>query len=324
MPIQFSGVTIQNGISIQPGSAPPPVIKTILLSSPLSANTAWTVPADWSANNTIRVIGGGGGGGKTNNGGDGVGGGGGAYSATANVALTPGATAFYRIGAGGAATGLGVAASLSSVGADSWFNFSSNTAPTSNATGILAKGAAFGGAGQTGGNAALGFGEVKFSGGTGGTSTSSGGPGGGGSAASNLGNGGNGGSGFSGSPDTGGSGGGTGGNASTTTSGLTYAGLAGGTTGQAGTNGGGGGRSPTVAGGAGGAGSEYTITAGGTAGSGGGGGSGGDNPNRSLAVLGGNGGLFGGGGGAVWGPSANAVSGAGAQGAIIITYVGTA
>src|SRR5437867_6399087 len=70
----------------------------------LTSGSTWTVPPDWnSASNTIEVIGGGGGGSggsSSNEGGDG--GGGAAYSKITNLALTPGATVTYAVGAGGA------------------------------------------------------------------------------------------------------------------------------------------------------------------------------------------------------------------------------
>ena len=72
----------------------------------LTTGTSWTVPKDWNnAQNQIECIGGGGGG---RAGAAGGGGGGGAYSSITNLALTPGATLAYKIGAGGASGAPGV------------------------------------------------------------------------------------------------------------------------------------------------------------------------------------------------------------------------
>src|SRR5215472_3001634 len=88
---------------------------TFLTSSP-GTNVSWPVPSDYnSANNLAETVAGGGGGGS------GTGGaGGGAYSAIANLTLTPSGTATRRVGVAGAG---GVAGSGSGVtGGDSWFN----------------------------------------------------------------------------------------------------------------------------------------------------------------------------------------------------------
>ena len=73
--------------------------------------SAWTVPADWNQNdNTVECIGGGGGG---RNGATvanaGAGGGGGGYSKITNLAVAPGASIAYTVGAAGAAGAPGTA-----------------------------------------------------------------------------------------------------------------------------------------------------------------------------------------------------------------------
>ena len=76
----------------------------------------WTVPADWNDdNNTIEVIGAGGGGS-----GNAAGGGGGAYSAIANLTLTPSASIDYTVGVFGA--GGNTADVAGAAGGDTWFN----------------------------------------------------------------------------------------------------------------------------------------------------------------------------------------------------------
>ena len=67
----------------------------------LTASGSWTVPIDWnSQNNAIECIGGGGAGGYGSNA-NGNGGGGGGYGVIFNLALTPGASIPFTIGAGG-------------------------------------------------------------------------------------------------------------------------------------------------------------------------------------------------------------------------------
>lgn len=269
----------------------------------LTSGVSWTVPADWnSLNNSIECIGGGGHGSGT--GSTGGGGGGGAYSKIINLALTPGASVSYQIGAAG---GAGVAA-------DSWFS--------STAT-LLAKGgvSATTNTGAFGGFAASGVGTTLYSGGNGGNAAGNAGGGGGGGAAGNLGDGKNGGS---ASNDGGGGGGGNGGGttngANSTTAaggngGHNASGTGGGTRGTSGndgndgTNGGGGGGGGNDAdGGNGGAGTDLS-TLGGSGG--GGGGSGKDQ-------TGGSAGNYGGGGG---GQGGSANRGLGAPGVCIIRYI---
>ena len=117
--------------------------KTVLITS----GTTWTVPSDYSAgtNATVVSIGGGGGGGRgkkaTN---AGLGGGGGALSRGILLNLVASATVYVNIGAAG--TGATADDSSGTTGGDTWLNWdtgtqtSSNTAPTSNSTGVLAKG----------------------------------------------------------------------------------------------------------------------------------------------------------------------------------------
>ena len=194
----------------------------------------------------------------------GTGGGGGGAYAKSIVSVTPGNTVYYSVGA----------AVLASTGQDSWLNISANSAPSSSANGVLAKGGGVSTSttGGAGGSAASSVGTTTYSGGTGGNrgSVSIASGGGGGSAGPN-GAGGNGGAGTNSGTAAGGGGGGAGG-ASTTAGGAGTSSL-----------GGTGGAGPTGA--AGGAGSNGTTTAGsGTNGSGGGGG--------ANTQAGGYGGLF--------------------------------
>lgn len=113
------------------------------------------MPSNWvSSSNSIEVIGGGGAGGLTRYGG---GGGGGAYSKITNVALTPGSTVLYRVGAGGI---------NGAAGGDTFFGSSGVGAL------VLAKGGKGGTIGYTGGlggSASQGVGTTKYSGGNGAT-----------------------------------------------------------------------------------------------------------------------------------------------------------
>lgn len=251
-----------------------------------SGTGQWVVPDNWDPNNnSIEVIGGGGGGSKDQN--SGGGGGGGAYAKVINVALTPGSTITYQVGAG---------ADEQQSGGDTWFNRTSGSATTCNASTMLV--CAKGGtgtnnqAGGAGGQASASVGQVKYSGGNGGTKNgclfqecgSDGGSGGGGAAGPY-------GAGVGGVGATGGSG------ASGAAGGAGGAGF-----------GGVGGASDT----AGGNGTEW-----GTAGSGGGGGGGTSNdPGKQ-------GGLYGGGGGGKgddgdWGYGAAYTAGHGGVGYIRI------
>jgi hypothetical protein len=242
--------------------------------------------------------------------------------------------------------------------ADSWFRALGSTAPTTEAEGVLAKGALSG----TGGSSALSIGgaSTKFSGGNGGASqiqtstTNKQRGGGGGGAAGPSGVGRNGGSastaGETSTQGGGGGGGGTNGNASgiggttTSTTGglggigpLGTAGGSGGTTsavagnGSMGSGGGGGSASTSTANPQfrhGGLGSQFNITTpiAWTAGSvnygpGSGGGGGGIGSSSTLFGNGGNAGGYGGGGGAASGVAAAAgVRGSGTGGLVVLTY----
>lgn len=131
----------------------------------LTSGTSWTVPSDWNNyDNKIEVIGGGGSGAGEYNASS-PGGGGGAYSRIDNTPLSPGASITYAIGAGGP----GVAGNGNGTdGGDTCFG-----AATISGTGILV-GAKGGKQGNTvgntaglGGDAALGVGTIKYSGGNG-------------------------------------------------------------------------------------------------------------------------------------------------------------
>lgn len=301
----------------------------ILLTS--ASGSPWAVPADWnSASNTIELIGAGGSGvvGHAGAGPPGAGGGGGgAYTKYTNVVLTPSGTMAIQIGAGGSVTdtfAVNAATMLAKAGANGsgvtggagGATTAIGTPTTSNAGGSggtsaagtgnhFVGGGGGGGAGNKNGNGANGgslTGTDSISGGGGG-GTGGGTNGGGGAASANGG---------AGGARSGGGGGGTGG-------------IVGGADATAGTGnnqgaGGGGGGAANNAGknaAVGGPGAEYTITAGGTAGAGGGGGGGGSN-----AAAGKAGGLYGGGGGGGGSDTygGGGALGAGAGGAIIITY----
>jgi hypothetical protein len=76
----------------------------------ITSGSTWTVPSNWSASNSIQVIGGGGGGYNAGTGGGG--GGGGAYSKILNLALTPSSSVNIQVGSGGTA---------GASGTDTWF-----------------------------------------------------------------------------------------------------------------------------------------------------------------------------------------------------------
>ena len=264
----------------------------------LASGTTWTVPNDWTTNNSIECIGGGGNGsaGATNY--SGSGGGGGGYSKVSNVTLTPGGTC--NIGIGGV----------------SGTTFFKNTSGSTicQAAGGGGGGSAVGGAG---GAAASGIGTVKYSGGAGG-GCSGGDGGGGGGAGGPLGNGGAGGTALN--TGSGGGGGNGGGGVGQDGNGTAY----GGNNAQ-GYGGGAGALANGSAGSAGGGGGGYTAYAPGVGGAGGNGidldashGSGGGGGGSAADYSGGNGGsggLYGGGGGGAW-----TTPGAGRQGIICIKY----
>lgn len=306
----------------------------VILTTPLNANTPWTVPGDWNnAANTVECIGAGGGGGPS------LGGGGGGYSRITNLTLTPLGTATFRIGAGG--VGSTTAGTGMTAGGVTWFGVGATSLATSSVganggglgTGASTTGAtgsvlaAGGGAGANTGNQSSGGGGAGGPGATGlGASGASSGPclatgvAGGGSGGGANGGGGVGGS----APATGNNG--AAGGASITAGGQT--GTAGGTagttsvvggSGSQGSGGGGGGGDGSTAstnGGVGGAGHDL---AGGSVGGGGGGGAAGTGV---VGNVGGGGGLYGGGGGAsgYGNGTTNGTGGAGAQGVIVISY----
>lgn len=250
-----------------------------------TGHSTWTVPAGVTSIK-VECIGGGGTGENPDASAHTAGSGaaGGSYAKTNAISVTPGQTIDVSVGIAATQT---------------WFNTAANSAPTSTATGCLAKGGASAtasqspGIGSTTGN----IGDVVFAGGSGGTSGTG--------ANSNDGGGGGG----AGGPDGAGINGVSG---DTTTNrsdgGASDAGL------DPGGVGGNGAASPT----AGGAGTLYTATAGGTAGPGGGGGG----AQNSGSVNGRAGGLYGGGGsGAAKG---GGTGGAGAQGLIVLTYTAAA
>jgi glycine rich protein len=151
-----------------------------LLVTPTGSNQTFNVPGNWdSGNNKVETIPGGGSGGVTvaNVACSDSGGGGGAYSAQTNIALVPGGTATYQIGAGGA-----LVSSTSSLGingnpgGNSWFNASSYGAASVGAQGGAGGNAANNlatAAGALGGQASSGIGSTKFSGGNSGACTPS-------------------------------------------------------------------------------------------------------------------------------------------------------
>jgi hypothetical protein len=288
----------------------------IILLDTTGAGT-FTVPANWnSASNTIGCIGAGG-----SNATKGAGGNGGSYAQISNVTLTPGDTAYIQVGD----------PSTSGVGNNTWFNKTSNTAPTTTTDGVLAKG---------GNTSSTSVGTLTYAGGNGGTGGSSYyGAGGGGGAAGSNGIGRNGG-GNLGIPNGAGGSGGGGADNGTSNGGFVFAavgsnggnnrlgaggGAGSGTSGvnaSPGTNGGGGGGGfgDTFAGGGGSNGGAGGAYAGSGSYSGGGGGGGGyDNPNFTYSRPGGVGGLYGGGGGgsSFYGNASNAL---GARGVVVITY----
>lgn len=305
---------------------------TEFLTSPTGSAESWTVPGDWNnADNSVECVGGGAtgqnGGGAGQNGGNG--GGGGAYSLGNNLTLS--GSANYTIGAAN--------------GGDTWFDGTT----IGNAT-VSAEG----GAVQTGGAAANGNGDTKYSGGNGGNDGvynegRNGSGGGGGGAGGPTGAGQNGGNGVTASSifDGGGGGGGGGSNGGSSSAGSNGSNVTGGAGGNgtggsgggtAGTNdsgsggagssggggGGGGGVTGTAAGGPGGTGGSDTAWTTNGVGGGGGGGGGAGGFSSSTGGAGGDGANYGAGGGG-GGPGApgsgtGGAGGNGAQGIIVITY----
>lgn len=296
----------------------------------------YTIPTDFDVTkaNSFEVIAGGGCGHTIGSATYPAGGGGAAYSKTTNLSVTIGQVLNTSIATGGALSG--------NAGADCWVS-TTMVAPISTTEGALAKGGTAGtdGGNNSGGLAASGIGNTKFSGGASGTTGSNpttGSTGGGGAAGPN-GNGANSGSiavslGSLGAGTGGGAASGgsvsaamTGTNQTATAGGNNSNGTDGGAAGTLGGNGqpgaarspfggagGGGGASggaSTGVGGAGAAGEEWDPNHG----AGGGGGASGQT--ASGAANGGLGGLYGAGGGA---GNAGGAGAAGAQGLLVVTY----
>jgi len=275
--------------------------------------TQYTIPSDFSASNTIHVIGGGGGGHTDiNNKGSG-GGGGGAYAATSSVeVILPDDIVGMSVSA---------TSTADANGTNTWFCKSTSNCTSYTDTDVIVS--AKGGLGSTDPNGVAGgdtsgVGGVEYSGGAGGTGSGTGDTGGGGGGAG--GPYGNGASGGNGEVAVGGGGGGGGGNGGGSIGAAGSGGVGGdggnniggtghgtggnGASGTAGSDGGGGGGGDaSFNGGKGGSGIEWI-----TAGSGGGGGGTGDDG------VAGFGGLYGGGGGGA------KTGGEGAQGVIVILY----
>ena len=170
------------------------VYKTIILTS-TGANT-WTVPSDWNdSDNSIECIGAGQAGGNTGSNLGGNGGSGGDYAKISNLSLTPGASVDYSIGPLSTYAGSNKSADAA---ADTFFN-----GATFGAASVAAAG---------GGSSNTSSGDVVFTGGPGGSGRSYG-TGGGGGSGGPLGFGGAGGSGrnASGAFEGGGGGGASGG-----------------------------------------------------------------------------------------------------------------
>jgi hypothetical protein len=253
--------------------------------------SSFTLPADFSSNNTVECYGAGDDGISSNatsstTANSGPGGHGGDYSIVSNFAWTAGQTISLSVGSHGP------------IGGDTWVSSVANTPPTSTAQGVLAPG---------GSSATTAIGTTSNAGGAGGTSSATSGFGGGGGG----GCGGPNGVGQVGSNGIAGKGGNAGGADGVTTGGSANSGV----TPAAGSCKGGGGGFTSGASGA--NGTNHAIYAGSNLGPGGGGGGGGGNSgNPGFGAIGGGGGGAGqaGGAGQVWPGSA------GGNGLIVITY----
>lgn len=299
------------GVSMTRGPASP---QTIYLSA-AGAQYSFTIPSDWTNNNSVEVIAGGAGGWS---GDPGYGGGGGGYGKSVNLSFSPGQVVSYYIGPN---------AGWSAYGGDAWFASGSH---------VYAQG------GQAnGGGGVYAANYVAYAGGNGGVPQTWAGGGGGGAAGPY----GGGAPGGHGDPDTttacGGGGGGSGGGAGGGTASPYYGGNGGnsyawggggagsnwyganyGGSGVYGGGGGGTGGNNNYFGGAGngGNGPEYQADVGS---GGGGGGAGGDTGIGGGPIVGGNGGYWGGGGGGsgLWqSGGGGAGGGVGIQGLIIVKY----
>ncbi len=308
------------------------------------------IDLDPTAPTYITVIGAGGGGGKKNVLSSAGGGGGGALS-RGSFYLTPNSTIYFSVGAGGTGPSTNGTAADGGNGGDTWVNISSNSAPTSNTQGVLAKGGsggqgASGASGGAGGSSSGGYGNIAtYSGGAGGVGGSSNGSGGGGGGSAGVwdgntsySNGYAGGNGYNISGDGGGGGGG--GVLSAGTSATSITGGAGGQgydsssasangTGLYGGGGGGGnGLNSSGAANSAGGGGHTTFNIDGTYNyffSGGGGGGGGGSNNSSSTGGGGGANPFGyagggGGGGGGSGTTNSGAGGVGGNGFFIIEY----
>ncbi len=148
-----------------------------------SGSGSWTVPSGVTSVDIYAWGGGGGGGATTGTTKGGSSGGGGALAYLTNLSLSGITTCYYSVGTGGA----GATANTSNTGGggtDSWFNKTSNAAPSSSSDGVLAKagtgGATNGGTKGTGGvGTGSSIGSVLNSGGDGNTGGSYSGAGGG-------------------------------------------------------------------------------------------------------------------------------------------------
>ena len=296
----------------------------------VTSGSSWAVPTDWNnANNNVWCIGAGGGGGAGAGVGGQAGGGGGAASGISNLTLTPGTSVLISVGTPGAPGFAGGSTFFGSATLAASLVGAAGGSPGDPTTYIGGQGGAIG----------LGIGSNLYAGAFGGdgSTTASSGAGGGGGAAGNVGGGQTGGS--SAGSANGGGGGGGGSNGGS----CTYGGAGGLTGGRAGGNGtlgtgagaAGGGAGTAGGGGGGGRVNSFTLTAGGgggmdatfdaTHGAGGGGGGGGGTTTL-VGVNGGSGGGYGGGGGGGGGVAvggAMGVSGTGAPGIIVISYVST-
>jgi hypothetical protein len=259
---------------------------------------AFIVPSDWnSSSNSIETIGGGASGDAAAQGYPAPGGGGGAWNKQTNVALTPGGSVTYSVGAGGAAQSTNNFDIAGNVGSDSWF--CNSTSNCSSITGTAVQ------VGSKGGGVSAGSGAAA-PGGVGTSGVGSSNNSGGASGSAGL---------FSDDASGGGGAGGSSGAGVAGTNESTFQSASNGGAGDAGSGGAGGtgGNGST----AGSKGTEYDSL------HGSGGGGGGSAPNASFggSFKGGAAGKYGaGGGGGEDLGSGTAVSGAGAQGIIVVTY----
>jgi hypothetical protein len=294
-------------------------IQTVFITS----GTTYTIPSDFVSIVSVEAIGGGGSATVSGYGG----GGGGAYAKTTSITgLTASGTAYCSIGA---------------AAGDTWFNGTSNAAPTTTNQGVLAKGgaSATGNSGASGGASGSCVGNTSFSGGNGGagqSSSANGVGGGGGGAGGPNGAGGNGGAAFAlGGGGSGGGAGDTTGAGSAGAAGTLTAGAQGGAAGNgtaggtgatsavsatAGSNGSGGGSGcPTAGrrtGATGGTGTYWTQTSN-SATAGGGGGTGGMGLGNSGSTI--NTSLYGA-GASGQNTFTSGLGGTGAQGIVVFTY----